>query len=74
MDLQKVIAELREEFERIQQAITALERLTEGKRRGRPLKGLSKSQAVKSVESDEYSKEQPTNAEPNPPISDSAGA
>ena len=74
MDLQKAIAELREEFERIQHAIAALERLAEGKRRGRPPKWLSKARAGEPAQSSQYSKEQLDNAEENPPISDSAGA
>jgi hypothetical protein len=49
-DLDKAIAELREEFERIQEALAALERLAAGgrKRRGRPPKWLSR---VRSSES-----------------------
>jgi hypothetical protein len=42
-DLDKTIADLREEFERIRDALWALERLaTAGKRRGRPPKWLAR--------------------------------
>lgn len=45
-DLDKAIAELREEFERIQDALAALERLAAGgKRRGRPPKWLARVRA-----------------------------
>ena len=36
MDLWKILADLQEERTRIEEAIVALERLTHGKRRGRP--------------------------------------
>jgi hypothetical protein len=46
MDLERTIAELREEFERIQHAVAVLEKLAAGgaKRRGRPPKWLANAQ------------------------------
>jgi hypothetical protein len=72
MDLQKAIAELREEFEQVQAAIAALERLAEGKRRGRPPKWLSRARAARSSEPQEYSNEQTRDAEEKVSISQSA--
>jgi hypothetical protein len=76
MDLQKTIAELREEFERVRDALAALERLAEGKRRGRPPKWLAKSRAAAVQDSKPAEKKRAsagTGAD-TPPVSKSAGA
>ena len=51
LNLHKVIADLREELERIDQAIAALERLASGQgvRRGRPPTWLLKSKAERAT-------------------------
>ena len=49
MDLHKIVAELREEQERLTEAIVALERIARsgGKRRGRPPAWLKEAKASK---------------------------
>ena len=52
MDINGILSELREERERIEEAILTLERLvrTEGKRRGRPPKWMAELQGGESNE------------------------
>ncbi len=71
MDLQRTIAELREEYERVRDALAALERLAEGKRRGRPPKWLTKMRAS-DPETRQRPKEKVEEAEDTPPTSKSA--
>lgn len=54
MDLNKVLAELRLELERLDAAILSMERLSvTGKRRGRPPKLLSELKASKTADAPE---------------------
>lgn len=56
MDLEKIIAELRAERNRLEEAILAIERISEApgkKRRGRPAKRLTEGQGDETAEEDD---------------------
>jgi hypothetical protein len=60
MDLNKVLAQLREELENLDAAILSLERLQlEGRRRGRPPKALAHlSRATRAVRKEQEGKDE----------------